>query len=90
MSPALAGRFLTTGPPGKSSSIFRELKKKNNFIYLFIYFWLCWVFVAACSLSLVVASGGYSVVPASHCSGISSCGAGAQGGQASVVVAPRV
>ena len=31
----------------------------NNF-YLFIYFWLCWVFVAACGLSLVEASGGYS------------------------------
>ena len=27
-------------------------------IYLF-YFWLCWVFVAACGLSLVAASGGY-------------------------------
>ena len=27
------------------------------FIYLFIY-WLCWVFIAACGLSLVVASGG--------------------------------
>ena len=30
---------------------------KNLFI-LFIYFWLHWVFVAACGLSLVVASGG--------------------------------
>ena len=31
-------------------------------IYLFylFYFWLCWVFVAAHRLSLVVASGGYS------------------------------
>ena len=28
--------------------------------YLFIYLWLCWVFAAACSLSLVVVSGGYS------------------------------
>ena len=28
--------------------------------YLFIYFWLHWVFFAACRLSLVVASGGYS------------------------------
>ena len=27
---------------------------------LFIYFWLRWVFVAACRLSLVAASGGYS------------------------------
>ena len=30
------------------------------FIFLKIYFWLHWVFVAACGLSLVVASGGYS------------------------------
>ena len=27
---------------------------------LFIYFWLCWVFVAVCGLSLVVTSRGYS------------------------------
>ena len=32
----------------------------NAFIYLFIYFWLCWVFVAAHGLSLVAVSGGYS------------------------------
>ena len=31
-----------------------------KFIYLFIYFWLRWVFVAACRLSLVASSGGYS------------------------------
>ena len=31
-----------------------------NLFILFIYFWLCWVFVAACRHSLVVASGGYS------------------------------
>ena len=29
-------------------------------IYLFIYLWLRWVFVAARGLSLVVASGGYA------------------------------
>ena len=28
------------------------------FIYLFIYFWLRWVFVAACGLSLVAVSRG--------------------------------
>ena len=33
--------------------------KKNLFIYLF-YFWLHWVFVAACGLSLVAARTGYS------------------------------
>ena len=31
-----------------------------SFIYLSIYFWLHWVFIAACGLSLVMASGGYS------------------------------
>ena len=39
--------------------------KKN---YLFIYFWLRWVFVAARGLSLVVASGGYSSL---QCAGFS-------------------
>ena len=41
------------------------------FIYLFILFidfWLCWVFVAACGLSLVAASGGYSLL---WCTGFS-------------------
>ena len=27
-----------------------------------IYFWLCWVFIAACRLSLLVVSRGYSLV----------------------------
>ena len=31
-------------------------------IFLLIYFWLCWVFVAALWLSLVVASQGYSLL----------------------------
>ena len=39
-----------------------------DFIYLFIYFWLCWVFVAARGLSLVAASGGYSSL---RCAGFS-------------------
>ena len=56
---------------------------------LFIYIWLRWVFVAACGLSLVAASGGYSSLwwQASHCSGFSCCGAWTLGTQASVVVA---
>ena len=56
---------------------------------LFIYFWLCWVFVAARGLSLVVASGGYSLLrcegfslrwllllrsTGSRCAGFNSCG----------------
>ena len=35
---------------------------------LFIYFWLRWVFVAMCGLSLVAASGGYSLL---RCAGLS-------------------
>ena len=38
------------------------------FIYLFIYFWLRWVFIAVHRLSLVVASGGYSSL---QCAGFS-------------------
>ena len=41
---------------------------KKLFIYLFIYFWLCWVFVSARGLSLVAASGGH---PSSQCAGLS-------------------
>ena len=37
-------------------------------IYLFIYFWLCWVFVSVRGLSPVVASGGHS---SSWCAGLS-------------------
>ena len=38
-------------------------KKKNSvaFLYLCAYFWLFWVFVAECELSLVAASRGYSL-----------------------------
>ena len=36
--------------------------------YLFIYFWLCWVFVSVRGLSLVVASGSHS---SSRCAGLS-------------------
>ena len=47
---------------------------------LLIYFWVCWVFFAACRLSLVVASGGYSLLQCmcSHCGGFSCCGAQAR------------
>ena len=34
VSPALAGRFFTTEPPGKP-------------LFLLIYFWLCWVLLCA-------------------------------------------
>ena len=38
------------------------------FLNLFIYFWLCWVFVSVRGLSLVAASGGHS---SSQCAGLS-------------------
>ena len=38
------------------------------FMYLFIYFWLCWVFVSVRELSLVAASGGHSSL---RCAGLS-------------------
>ena len=37
-------------------------------IYLFIYLWLCWVFVSVQGLSLVAVSGGHS---SSQCAGLS-------------------
>ena len=37
-------------------------------MYLFIYFWLCWVFISVWGLSVVVASGGH---PSSRCAGLS-------------------
>ena len=37
-------------------------------LYLFIYLWLCWVFVSVRGLSLVVAGGGHS---SSRCAGLS-------------------
>ena len=45
---------------------YREHFLFSNFIYLF-YLWLCWVFVSARGLSLVVASGGHS---SSRCAGL--------------------
>ena len=80
-NPALAGRFSTTAPPGKPYFIF------------IIYFWLHWVFVAACGLSLVAVSGDYSSLQCvdfslrwllllwctgSRCTGFSSCSTRAQ------------
>ena len=60
----------------------------NKYIYLFIYLWLSWVFVAEHRLSLVAVSGGYSSLwyagfslrwllllrsTGSRCTGFSSC-----------------
>ena len=34
----------------------------KDFIFIYLFIWLCWVIIAARGLSLVVASGGYSFV----------------------------
>ena len=62
------------------------------FIYLFIYFWLCWVFVAVDGLSVVgqVWAILRCGVQASHCGSFSWCRAQALGARASVVVAHRL
>ena len=62
---------------------------KNLFCFQFIYFCLCWVFIAVHGLSLVAAGRDYSSL---QCAGfslqwLSCCGAGALGVWASVVVA---
>ena len=50
----LGGRaFYNEVPPSFSFFLFKDL---------FIYFWLCWVFVATHKLSLVVVSGSYSLL----------------------------
>ena len=78
-----------------TSSIFASSKLDSSLFFFF--FWLRWVFVAAHRLSLVVVSGGYSLLrctgfslrwllllrsTGSRCTGFISCGM-----QASVVVA---
>ena len=49
-------------------NFFLVFSKPFNFIYLFIYLWLCWVPVSLQGLSLVAASGGH---PSSRCAGLS-------------------
>ena len=61
----------------------------NKFVCLFIYFWLCGVFVAVRRLSLVVQVGATLRCGEqdSNRGGFSCCGARALGAQASVVAA---
>ena len=54
--------------PGNPKNVFFFFFFFNKSIYLFIYFWLCWVFVAVHGLSLVATSGGYSSL---RCAGFS-------------------
>ena len=42
-------------------------------LIFFFFFWLCWVFVAVCGFSLVVASGGYSSLQCSGLTALTSC-----------------
>ena len=58
--------FQVGGPSEESFSFLFVFLKK--FIYLFIYFWLCWVLVSVRGLSLVAASGGHSSL---RCVGLS-------------------
>ena len=68
------------------------------YIFLFLkiiyfHFWLYWIFVAACGLSLVSASQGYNLVAVcgvSHCRGFSCCGAWDLGTWPSVVAVDRL
>jgi len=41
--------------------------KETAVLLIFVYFWLCQVFITTCGLSLVVASGGYSLVAGCVC-----------------------
>ena len=50
----------------KSSKFFFFFKTSG--LFLFIYLWLCWVFISVRGLSLVVASGGHSSL---RCAGLS-------------------
>ena len=53
----------------KQASVISPLLATSVYSFiLFIYFWLCWVFVSVRGLSLVVASGGHS---SSRCTGLS-------------------
>ena len=52
--------------------------------FLFIYFWLHWIFIAVCGLSLVAVS--WSSL---HCGAFPCCGSGAVGAWASAVAALR-
>ena len=48
--PALAGRFLTTVPPGKSLLLFLNGGPGVCLFLMFLFIWLCWVLTAACGL----------------------------------------
>ena len=64
-----SSRFLCTSRAVTVPNLSDSCAKTVQFFFnLFIYFWLCWVFVSVRGLSLVVASGGHS---SSRCAGLS-------------------
>ena len=58
-------------------NVFSELNEFSfsTLKFFIIYFWLCWVFVAACGLSLVVANGSCSLVVCVLLTAVASLGA---------------
>ena len=71
-----------TVPPlsNSLSFFFKDTKSFLIIIYLFIYFWLCWVFVSVRGLSPLQQAGAtpHRGARASHYRGLSRCGAQAQ------------
>ena len=81
--------FFSSIPPIRIFPLFFK-----NFIYLFIYLWLCWVLVSARGPSPVAASGGQSSSRCAGYRGLSCCRAQAPDAQAQQLwltgpVAPR-
>ena len=64
--------FMYILPPKKKKNVEKILVVILSFSFLISYFWLRWVFVAACRLSLGAVTGGY---PSLWCLGFSCCGA---------------
>ena len=60
-----------------------------NFLFIYFYFWLSWVFVAVHGFLLLQLAGAtlHCAAWASHCGGFSCCKVWALGVRASVVVA---
>ena len=69
--------------------IIKHTSEASFFKNIYLFIWLCWVFIAACGLSLVAVSGGYSPLrcvglslrwllllrsTGSRCVGFSGCG----------------
>lgn len=79
LPPYFAGEFYS-----KSQVLYHSACKhlKTYLNFFFFVFWLCWVFFAACRLSLAVVGAGLVCscgVWASHCRGFSCCGTWALG-----------